>query len=111
MQIGFADPKWSIGLDVGRPNRPMGIAHFLGLLIGVQNSADMGVVGQDNRVQTPGKEFDTFHFPFLLCGHFLYIGFFKRDRHFSGKRRIDEKGSISLRLRLQGPDLIEILSS
>ena len=35
----------------------MGIAHFLGLLIGVQNSADMGVVGQDNRVQKPGKEF------------------------------------------------------
>src|SRR5688500_4934212 len=35
----------------------MGLAHFLGLLIGVQNPANMGVLGQDDQVQKPGKEF------------------------------------------------------
>ena len=35
----------------------MGLAHFLGLLIGVQNPASVGVLGQDDRVQKPGKEF------------------------------------------------------
>ena len=43
--------------DLGCPNRPMGLAHFLGLLIGVQNPASVGVLGQDDRVQKPGKEF------------------------------------------------------
>jgi hypothetical protein len=37
---------------------------------------------------------DTVHFPFSLCGHFLYGGFFKRDENFSENRRLDERGPI-----------------
>jgi hypothetical protein len=43
--------------SLGRPNWPLGLAHFLGLLIGVQNPASMGIPGQEGRVQKPGKEF------------------------------------------------------
>ena len=46
----------NLWLSLGRPNRPMGLAHFLGLLIGVQNPASMGVSRQDGGVQKPGKE-------------------------------------------------------
>ena len=35
----------------------MGLAHFLGLLIGVQNQAKMGILRRNDRVQKPGKEF------------------------------------------------------
>jgi hypothetical protein len=45
------------GLVVGRPNWPLGLAHFLGLLIEVQNPASTGIPGQEGRVQKPGKEF------------------------------------------------------
>jgi hypothetical protein len=41
---------------LGCPNRPMGLAHFLGLLIGVQNPASMSISEQDDRVQKSGKE-------------------------------------------------------
>ena len=46
-----------LGFTLGRPNWPKGLAHFLGLLIGVQNPASTGIPGQEGRVQKPGKEF------------------------------------------------------
>jgi hypothetical protein len=35
----------------------MGLAHFLGLLIGVQNQAKMGILRRNDRTQKPGKGF------------------------------------------------------
>jgi hypothetical protein len=35
----------------------MGLAHFLGLLIGVQNPVRIGILGQNDWAQKPGKEF------------------------------------------------------
>jgi hypothetical protein len=43
--------------QVGRPNRPESVAHFLGLLIRAQSPVGMGVIGQNYWVQKPVKEF------------------------------------------------------
>jgi transposase len=42
---------------LGRLKRPIGLAHFLGLLIGVPNPVTVDITGQNDGVQKPGNKF------------------------------------------------------